>query len=264
MADKGWADVAAAYAATFAPLCAGTIETVLDRVGLSRTTPATRVLDVGTGTGELARASACTGAAVTAVDPDRAMLERAAETAPGVRLCQAALPSLPFPDEAFDVVLANFVVNHLDDPASGTRELARVAAPDGRVAVTIWPSGQNVQSRLWAEVIEASGAQLPPSVRLPADRDFPRTVDGLGALLERAGLRDVVAEPVAWTHRTAPDALWRGAAAGIGGIGRTVVSQPAEVRRRMRAAYVRLVAPLVLDGRLVLETEAVLAVATRR
>ncbi len=260
----GWSKVADAYAETFAPLCAGTFEAVLAGCGIrTGTALCPRVLDVGAGTGALAALATETGAEVTAVDPDPDMLRIAARTAPGARLRQAGLPDLPFPDDAFDAVVANFVVNHLPDPREGVRELARVAAPGAPVAVTIWPSGQNVQSRLWADVLEASGALAPPSVRLPADKDFPRTLDGLAGLLAGAGLRAVDARPVRWTHRADADSLWRGAAAGVGGIGRTVTSQTPEVRERMRAEYDRRVVPLLEDGRLRLDTEALIAVGTK-
>ena len=188
------------------------------------------------------------------------MLRVAEARAPEATFRRAGLPELPFADGEFDVVLANFVVNHLQDPLAGVRELARVAAAGAPVGVTIWPSGRNVQSRLWAAVLEDSGVTAPASVRLPAERDFPRTADGLAGLLGRGGLHAVEARVVGWTHRCEPDALWRGAEAGIGGIGTTVQSQPPEVRARMRAAYDRRVVAHLEDGRLRLDTEAVLAV----
>lgn len=116
---------------------------------------------------------------------------------------------------------------------------------------------------MWAEVIEASGAVPPPSVRLPEGKDFPRTLDGLSALLVSAELRNVQARSLRWTHRADTDSLWRGAAAGIGGIGTTVVSQSPAVRAKMKSEYDRLVADLSDDGRLRLDTEAVLAVGTK-
>jgi SAM-dependent methyltransferase len=256
----GWADVATAYAATFAPLCAGTFEPLLSAV---RVRAGLRVLDVGAGTGELAVRARALGAEVTAVDPDAGMVDLTFRVLAGGRVRQAGLPHLPFADGAFDAVLANFVVNHVPDPRAGVRELARVTAPGGRVGMTIWPSGQNTQSRLWAAVVAESGAVAPPAVGLPADRDFPRTSQGLARLLAGAGLRDVETRPVRWVHRTEPDALWRGAAAGVGGIGTVVTSQSDELRDAMRAAYDRLVLPLVEDGELVLPTEALLASGTR-
>lgn len=227
----GWIDVADVYAETFALLCAGTFADVLAGGGIyEASTIPRRVLDVGTGTGALAALATEAGAEVTAVDPDPEMLRIAERTAPNARLHQAGLPDLPFSDDSFDAVLANFVVNHLQDPRGGMVEIARVAAPGAHIAVTIWPSGQNAQSRMWAEVIEASGAIPPPSVRLPGDKDFRRTLDGLSDLLASAGLRDIQARSLRWTHRAETDSLWRGAAAGIGGIGKTVTSQSPEVR----------------------------------
>jgi len=264
MTAPGWSAVAEAYRYSFAPLCAGTTRAVLTASGLRGSPePGTRVLDVGAGTGDLASAALECGAEVTAVDPDPDMLEIAAVTAPGARLHRAGLPDLPFDDDRFDAVLANFVVNHVPDPRAGVRELARVTRSGGRVVATVWPSGRNTQSRLWAAVIEASGAVPVPSVRLPQERDFPRTVRGLSALLSQAGLDEVCAGTIHWEHRGDPTSLWRGAEAGIGGIGTTVLAQTAEVRRRMRAEYERLVAPLVDDGRLAFRTTALLAVGTR-
>nr|WP_246299109.1 class I SAM-dependent methyltransferase [Nocardioides panaciterrulae] len=222
-----------------------------------------RVLDAGAGTGRLTAALLSTGAAVSAVDPDEAMLALAAETAPDAQLGRAALPHLPYAAASFDVTVANFVVNHVADPRAGLRELARVTRRGGRVVVTIWPSGHNTQSRLWAEVLEASGARDVPATRLPAALDFPRTVDGLSGLLKGAGLRQVASGTLRWTHRTTPDALWRGADAGIGGIGTTLRAQTAAVRARMKLEHDRCVRSLTHAGELVLPTTAILAVGTR-
>lgn len=208
----GWSGVADVYAETFAPLCAGTFADVLAGAGIyEASTLARRVLDVGTGTGALSALASEAGAEVTAVDPDPEMLRLAERTAPDARLRLAGLPELPFPDGRFDAVLANFVVNHLPDPREGIAEIARVAAPGARIAVTIWPAGQNPHSRLWAKVIEASGAVPPPAVRLPEDKDFRRTLDGLTDLLADAGLRGVQARRLRWTHVADADSLWRGA-----------------------------------------------------
>ncbi|TIC82824.1 class I SAM-dependent methyltransferase [Nocardioides sp. GY 10127] len=282
--SRGWSEegVARAYAETFAPLCAGVHDEVLRAAGVgdvgSEGGPARRrVLDVGAGTGALAVRAAALDAEVVAVEPDPAMRELAmrelarGETAraehpqptrPGLDLRAGALPDLPVGDGWADATLAVFVVNHLDDPRAGVAELARVTRPGGRVVVTIWPSGQTVQGRLWEEALAEAGAVRPPGVRLPPERDFPRTEEGLAALLAGAGLVDVEARTVAWEHRCPPDTLWRGAAGGVGGIGATVRAQGPDVRARLRRAHDRLVAPLVVDGDLRLATQAVLAVGT--
>ena len=245
--SRGWGGQgqAAAYAATCARLCAGAHPALLSAL---RPLTGRRVLDVGAGDGRLARALRGAGAHVVAVDPD-----------PDMAGLTVGLPDLPFEDGAFDLVVAAFVVNHLDDPRAGVAELARVTAPGGRVLATIWPSGANAQSRMWQRVLDAVGVVPAPGVRLPEHLDFPRTVDGLRDLLAGAGL-DAEAHPITWTHRGPVDELWDGAAAGIGGIGATVAAQPVEVRERLRAAYDQEVRALVVDGELCFSTEAVLGV----
>lgn len=134
----GWSLGAAMYAETFALLCAGTFTDVLANSGIHQKSPTPlRVLDIGTGTGALAALAAEAGAEVTAVDPDPEMLRIAELTAPHAQLHRAGLPDLPFSGNSFDAVLANFVVNHLQDPRAGVEEIARVTKPGARVAVTI-------------------------------------------------------------------------------------------------------------------------------
>ncbi len=245
--SRGWGGQgqAAAYAATCARLCAGAHPALLSAL---RPLTGRRVLDVGAGDGRLARALRGAGAHVVAVDPD-----------PDMAGLTVGLPELPFEDGAFDLVVAAFVVNHLDDPRAGVAEMARVTAPGGRVVATIWPSGATAQSQMWQRVLDAVGVVPAPGVRLPEHLDFPRTVDGLRDLLAGAGL-DAEAHPITWTHRGPVDELWDGAAAGIGGIGATVAAQPVEVRERLRAAYEQEVRALVVDGELCFSTEAVLGV----
>jgi SAM-dependent methyltransferase len=43
------------------------------------------------------------------------------------------IEAIPAPDASFDVVLCAQVLEHVDDPAQGVRELARVTRPGGRV-----------------------------------------------------------------------------------------------------------------------------------
>ncbi len=245
--SRGWGGQgqAAAYAATCARLCAGAHPALLSAL---RPLTGRRVLDVGAGDGRLARALRGAGAHVVAVDPD-----------PDMAGLTVGLPDLPFEDGAFDLVVAAFVVNHLDDPRAGVAEMARVTAPGGRVVATIWPSGATAQSQMWQRVLDAVGVAPAPGVRLPEHLDFPRTVQGLQGLLAGAGL-DADAHPITWTHRGPVDELWDGAAAGIGGIGATVAAQPVEVRERLRAAYEQEVGALVVDDELCFSTEAVLGV----
>lgn len=83
------------------------------------------MLDLGSGTGEGSRAALACGARVIATDlaPDMLEIGRP-QRPPGVAGDALALP---FRNRAFDVVLAPFSLNHLEDPALGVRQAARVA-----------------------------------------------------------------------------------------------------------------------------------------
>jgi ubiquinone/menaquinone biosynthesis C-methylase UbiE len=78
---------------------------------------------------------------VVGVDPSLAMLQPARRRA--AHLVARMAPGLPFPDETFDVVLANLVLSHFTDTAAGTAELVRVLRRRGRVGVTAWPENRD-------------------------------------------------------------------------------------------------------------------------
>jgi SAM-dependent methyltransferase len=256
-----FAGKAEAYAISFAHLCAGAVEPLLAAVGLSPETAAgRRVLDVGTGAGAVARRVADRGGVVVAVDPDESMRRLAALAAPSVEILAGSLPGLPFDDGRFDVVLANFVVNHVGDPQAAVSDLARVAAGGGRVGVTIWPEDRGALGAVWSGVAAAGDVTWPPEAAGP---DVVRTPEGLAGLLQRAGLSDVEAGFLHWVTRIDPERLWDGVAAGVAGIGRLVAGRAADVRARMRAAYDELVEPLRDEDRLALPTIAVLATGTK-
>ena len=97
---------------------------------------ARRVLDVGTGEGQIARLAmaGAAGERVTAigVDPTAAQLALAGERGGGPAYARAGAADLPFRDRAFDAVVACLVFEHIDDVASAIAEVARVLEPGGR------------------------------------------------------------------------------------------------------------------------------------
>jgi SAM-dependent methyltransferase len=254
-----WSGRAGAYTRSFGLLCAYTGEMLLDAVSVRA---GTAVLDVGTGPGTLAALAATRGAKVAAVDPEPSMVSAASRLVPDVR--EGALPDLPFVTSEFDAVVANFVLNHVGEPAAAVRELARVARPGGRVAATIWPYPQPALQALWGEVLAASGvSHAVRAPRLNAAEEFARTEEGFAGLLGTA-LTDVRVERVEWTHRTDPEDWWSGPANGIGTLGQILEGLPPGEVAKVRAAYDRLtVGCLGAGGLLELPTAALLGVGTR-
>lgn len=94
---------------------------------------ARRVLDVGAGEGQVARLAADAGAeAVVGLDPTWAQLALAAERAGGPAYVRGAAAALPFPDGAFDAVVACLVFEHVREVDAALAEVARVLEPGGR------------------------------------------------------------------------------------------------------------------------------------
>lgn len=92
------------------------------------------VLDVGTGEGQLARVAAGVAGArrVVGVDPSRAQLDEARRRGGGPLYMRAEAVGLPFPDGAFDAVLACLVFEHIDGMDAAIAEVGRVLRPGGR------------------------------------------------------------------------------------------------------------------------------------
>src|SRR5712691_4841672 len=99
-----------------------------------------RAVDVGCGpgamTGELVERLG--PEAVAAVDPSESFVLAARERHPGVDVRRATAEELPFPDGAFDAVLAQLVVHFMANPVRGLREMARVARRGGVVGACVW------------------------------------------------------------------------------------------------------------------------------
>jgi SAM-dependent methyltransferase len=99
---------------------------------------ATRLLDVGTGTGRLANAAADRfGLRAWGIDSSEPMIEQArASAARRVAFRVASADALPFRDGWFDAVTMRLVVHALGDRrANALRESARVLAPGGRLFI---------------------------------------------------------------------------------------------------------------------------------
>jgi ubiquinone/menaquinone biosynthesis C-methylase UbiE len=105
--------------------------------------PGDRVLDVACGTGVAARAAAAlagNGSSVTGLDLNPAMLAvaRSADPDAAIEWIEASALDMPFPDGAFDVVLCQQGLQQFPDRPAALREMRRVLAPGGRVALCVW------------------------------------------------------------------------------------------------------------------------------
>lgn len=95
---------------------------------------AQRVVDIGCGEGQVARAIAATGVSVTGIDPVERHIELARERGGGPDYRLGRADSLPARDGEFDAAVACLVFEHIDDLNASVAEVARVLAPGGRFA----------------------------------------------------------------------------------------------------------------------------------
>ena len=111
-------------------------------VNLLRIGSGDRVLDLATGTGEVAVRAAQRGATVTGIDLTEPMLakarERAAEAGVEIAFDHGDVEYLPYEDGCFDVLVSNFGLVFAPDHANVAAELARVACPGARLGFSAW------------------------------------------------------------------------------------------------------------------------------
>ena len=162
---------------------------LLDHVGV---VPGQAVLDVATGTGNIALRAAGAGAHVVGLDLTPELFEtarrRAGEAGVVVDWVEGDAEALPFPDDSFDRVVSAFGVQFAPRHEVVARELARVARPGGRIGLVSWtPTGQV------GELFKVMGRYLPapPEFASPpplwGDEDHVRRIfEGTGVEWEFA------------------------------------------------------------------------------
>jgi ubiquinone/menaquinone biosynthesis C-methylase UbiE len=119
-----------------------------------------RVLDLGCGTGDLARYLARAGFQVTGCDISAEMLDRAAQADSAAVLQWMRLDpgwrTLPFADGMFGVIVASSVLEYVEDPVEVLRECARVLEPGGALMCTVPDTRHPVR---WLESLARTAAR---------------------------------------------------------------------------------------------------------
>ena len=130
-AFDGWAAEYDRYRPGYPPAL---FDLVADRLALSTDAA---IVDLGAGTGQVARAAAARGWRVTAVEPGEPMLailrERAAREGLAVEVVVATAERTGLPDAAFDAAFAGEAYHWFDAPAA-LAEMARIVRPGGGIA----------------------------------------------------------------------------------------------------------------------------------
>jgi ubiquinone/menaquinone biosynthesis C-methylase UbiE len=131
-----------------------------DLLGRVQVSAGEDVLDVATGTGNIALRAAVDGARVVGVDLTPELFETARQRASALGVAvdwvEGDAEQLPFEDESFDLVLSAFGVQFAPRHEIVAQELARVCRPGGRIGLVNWtPEGQI------GELFKILGSYLP-------------------------------------------------------------------------------------------------------
>jgi SAM-dependent methyltransferase len=175
--------------------------------------PCDRVLDVGCGTGIVARqvASRLTDGSVTGLDVSSNMLEVAKATATEERVkaewLEANAEELPFPESSFDLVLCQFALMFIPDKVGALAEMCRVVSTNGRVLLSVW---QGLDRHPFYQTLH-DVIQQRVGVSAVQDIFALGNADELRTLAMDAGFERVKIEPVSMTARFPdPDAFLAG------------------------------------------------------
>lgn len=202
---------------------------------------AAHVVDLGAGTGLAGRAALRRGASwVVATDRAGGMLRHGS----GDRsLVQADAYALPFADASFDLVVAAFVINHLDEPDRGLRECRRVA---GAVAASTFDQSWDHPAKTAVDDAMAAGGFEPPAwyAAIQTTNEQVKDAGELARLAHAAGFEAVdVTRVEVVTGIDSPSAMvdWRW---GMAHLAPFVAGLDARTREHLRARAEEAVAGL--------------------
>ncbi|MQA79123.1 MAG: methyltransferase domain-containing protein [Streptosporangiales bacterium] len=180
-----------------------------------RLRPGASLLDVGCGSGTITAdlAALVAPGTVTAIDASADILEAAERVAAGrgltnLRFEVADVHALPYADDAFAVVHAHQVLQHLADPVAALREMRRVVAADGVVAAR----DADYAAMTWHPDVPELDEWLALYHRVAThNRGEPDAGRRLQVWARAAGFTDVACTASAWCYASPDDrARWSG------------------------------------------------------
>jgi|GEM_PF-3430937 len=173
--------IAATYAASAEPLYfAAPARDLVARLQLA---PRERLLDIGSGSGAIARAANIPF--VVGTDPAVTMLV----TSRIRKAVAGALPRLPFRAHTFDAASLGFVLSHVGDVGAALRDVARILVRGGRIAASSWmrSAGESGPGAIFDTVarryVDSNALDAAIAAALPAEDRLSRSEALVDALL---------------------------------------------------------------------------------
>jgi SAM-dependent methyltransferase len=206
--------------------------------------PGDRVLELACGAGGLGIAAAERGHEVVLSDVAPEMTAIAAGRAGGLPVTTLVLDldRIDQPDGSFDAVLCREGLMFAADHAGAAREIARVLAPGGRVAIAVWAARER---NPWLGcVLDSVGAELgmpvpPPGVHGPFALSDPDELRAVLADFAHVRVREVEVP----LRASSFDEWWSRTTALAGPLARMLASLSAEVGEAIRGRAREAVRP---------------------
>ena len=199
------------YQRYFVPAIGGPL--AADLIEEAALRPGERALDVACGTGVVARLAAervGPGGTLAALDVNPAMLSEARSipsSGAAIQWYETSAEAMPFPDDAFDVVLCQLGLQFVADKKAALSEMRRVLVPGGRVLVSVPPPSAFFDV-LSDALARHAGDQAAGFVRMVFSLGAAATIE---RLFQDAGFRDVAVRTYGKPLRlpVARDFLWQ-------------------------------------------------------
>ncbi len=155
-----------------------------------------RVLDLGTGTGAVARAcgdSLPTVRRLIGCDLARRMLAKA-RLPPPFHVVAGDMLGLPLRDATFDLVTANCVLSHASNHRAALREIQRVLTRPGTLLASSWVPSADPAMEAWSELLDAAlgpGAAERATLQVSPLEAFFSAPENVRDALSAAGFQTV-------------------------------------------------------------------------
>jgi SAM-dependent methyltransferase len=203
--------------------------------------PTGRLVDVGCGTGSLARAMARRWPArqISGIDLSVPYIAHARlqEMPANLHFEAADAACLPFDDRSCAGAVAQLVFNFVPDPLAALNEMRRVTRADGRLVAAVWDfRGGLVYQRIFWD----TAAGIDPGAGAARDKLFSGALalpDGLVRLFEAAGLEKIERSSITIRMDYAHFAdYWQPLCGGQGPVGTYLTKLAPDLRARIEEA----------------------------
>ena len=190
-AGAAWGHAATDWAYLFEPYARDAIEHLFRELGVG---PSTGLVDIACGSGYALGRADRLGATTAGIDASEDLVAIARTRAASADVVAGDMFALPWPDDSFDVATSfNGIWGGCTD---ALREARRVLRDRGRIGLTFWGAGANLDLRDWFIALGTSTPTVGDEMVSLADIATPGVVE---EMLDDAGFTDV--------HRTSVPAV---------------------------------------------------------